>query len=252
MRAFLCFLLIFWHISSSWVARFFFRDPKKLREFYLRGVSRRARLAAKLLRFHVRIEDEHLARPQQNYLIVANHLSYLDAILMAYFRKTSFVTSMEIRATPLLGIITELGGCLYVERRSKENIHLEIAQIEQALKDGFNVVVFPEATSTNGEKVLPFKRPLFLAAVRAKVPVLPVVIQYNKINEEPVRRDNRDFLCWYGDMSFGSHFLKLCSFRRLEFTLKVLPEIPIKDDSTRDSLMEEAQKRIHSNYVPIS
>jgi 1-acyl-sn-glycerol-3-phosphate acyltransferase len=251
MRAPLLALLILWHISSSSVVRILIRDPKRLRKFYLAGVSRRSKLGASLLNFSINVQNPENARPKQNYLIVANHLSYIDAILMSCFRQTSFVTSMEIRSTPVLGIVTELGGCLYVERRSKENIHLEIAQIEQALKDGFNVVVFPEATSTNGEKILPFKRPLFLAAVRAKVPVLPVVIQYDAIDDQPVTKENRDQLCWYGDMGFAKHFLKLCTFRKLSFTLKVLPEITIQENSTRDSVMEEAHKRISQEYRPI-
>jgi 1-acyl-sn-glycerol-3-phosphate acyltransferase len=250
-RSLFCFAVIGWHISSSWILRLFIKDQNKLRYTFLKGVSSKSKLVAKILRLDIQIENPQNARPNQNYLIVANHLSYLDAILMTNFRETSFVTSMEIRSTPVLGIITELGGCLYVERRSRENIHLEIAEIENALKAGFNVTVFPEATSTNGEKVLPFKRPLFLAALRAKVPVLPIVIQYESIDDEAVTKENRDALCWYGDMGFGKHFLKLNTFRKIKMKLKILPEISIKEDSTRDTLMEEAFQKISQEYVPI-
>jgi lyso-ornithine lipid O-acyltransferase len=250
-RSLFCFFIIGWHISSSWFLRLIVKDPLKLRSILLKGVSKKSKLVAKTLRLDIQIENIENARPNQNYLIVANHLSYLDAILMTNFRETSFVTSMEIRSTPVLGLITELGGCLYVERRSKEKIHLEIAEIENALKAGFNVVVFPEATSTNGEKVLPFKRPLFLAAVRAKVPVLPIVIQYESIDDKPVTKENRDALCWYGDMGFGKHFLQLNTFKKIGVRLKILPEISIQESSTRDSLMEEAYKKISQVYVPI-
>jgi 1-acyl-sn-glycerol-3-phosphate acyltransferase len=113
-------------------------------------------------------------------------------------------------------------------------------------------VVFPEATSTDGEHVKPFKRPLFAAAAKAVVPVLPVVIQYEEIDGRPVTRANRDYLCWYGDMGFGGHFIKLAMRKKIRIRIKVLPEIPVTPDSTRDILMEEAHQRIVAHYRPIT
>lgn len=244
--------VIVWHLLSTSIGRLFVRDKVKLRRFYVNSVSRHARWMAKALDITLTIEQPENARSTQNYLIVGNHLSYLDGVIMSIFRPTSYVTSIEMRETPLLGLITELGGCLYVERRSKENIHNEIAGVADALKEGFNVVVFPEATSTNGEGVKPFKRPLFAAAPRALVPVLPVVIQYDQLDGVPVSRGNRDYLCWYGDMGFAGHFLKLAKKKDIRIRIKVLPEIPVTADSTRDILMEEAHQRIVAQYQPIT
>ena len=205
----------------------------------------------KALDVELEITGEEHARTSPNFMIVANHMSYLDGVIMAAFRQGAFVTSMEMRAAPVLGIITELGGCLYVERRSKENIHNEISEIEEALKTGFNVIIFPEATSTNGAKVLPFKRPLFAAAAKAQVPVLPVVIEYESIDGVPVTAGNRDTLCWYGKMDFAPHFLQLTRHRRIRVRLKVLPPISVGPGATRDALMDEAYLRISSHYQPI-
>lgn len=251
LKTYLSVSIIAWHLFSGFLALVVMRDGPRRRRYFQRAVSRHSRWVMRVFNLHLAIDGKINARRGQNYLIVANHMSYLDAIIMSSFRPTAFVTSIEMKQTPVLGQILDTGGCLYVERRSKENIQKEIGQIEDALRDGFDVVVFPEATSSDGSKVLPFKRPLFAAAARAGVPVLPVVIQYEYIDGQPVTAVNRDQLAWYGPMSFGPHFLGLMKMRRIDMRLKVLPEIPVTPESTRDTLMEQAQAAIRAEYRPI-
>lgn len=239
------------HIVQGLIGKTLIRDKLKLRKFYVKTVARHGRWGLKAIKIDLVIEGKENAR-DRNYLIVANHLSYLDAVILPAFRETTFVTSLEIKATPVLGTLTELGGCLYVNRKSKENIHGEIQEIEEALKQGFNIVIFPEATSTNGEQVKPFKRPLFAAAIKTKTPVLPIVIQYEEIDGEKVTKQNRDKLCWYGDMAFGPHFLQLAAVKKIKIRLKILPEIPANENLTRDILTEQAQNLIQAHYKPIT
>lgn len=244
--------IILWHIFSSWVVRLFARDPLRLRAFFLRQVHRRARQMARAIDLELVVEGRENMKPGHNYLMVGNHLSYLDAVIVASLAPVAFVTSMEMRAVPVLGLITELGGCLYVDRKSKTNIHNEISGMVEALRQGFHVVIFPEATSTNGSKVLGFKRPLFAAALHARKNVLPIVIQYEELDGAPVTAANRDALCWYGDMGFGPHFLKLTSHRSLKVRLKILPEIPVTEATERDRLMEESFAVVSGHYRPIA
>ena len=243
--------ILIWHIISGFILFPFLRDPWRRRRFFVGATARHSRWSMRGLGIRMPVDGRVNARPGQNYLIVANHMSYLDAILVAAWRPAAFVTSMEMKKTPFLGQLTDMGGCLYVERRSKENIQNEIGEIEEALKRGFDVVVFPEATSTDGSALRNFKRPLFAAAVRAGVPVLPVVIEYEYIDGKPVTAANRDALCWYGDMDFASHFFKLMRHRRIDVRLTALPEIPVTKDSTRDTLMEQAFQAISGRYRPI-
>ncbi len=102
-----------------------------------------------------------------------------------------------MRETPLLGLLTELGGCIFVERRSRTKILDDLKSIVRPLQRGFKVVLYPEATSTNGEQVLPFKKALMMAAARAGVPIQPVVINFPEINGEPFSLKTRDYVCWY-------------------------------------------------------
>lgn len=243
--------VILWHIVQGIVMGKLIRDPVKRRAFYLNSVHRHALWAAKALNLEIEFHGRENMRPGQNYFIVANHMSYLDAILLGTVAPTAFVSSVEMRNTPVLGTVMVTGGCLFVERRSKNNIQGEIGQIEEALKQGFNVGIFPEATSTDGAAVKQFKRPLYTAAVRAKVPVLPLVIQYESLDGVPVTAANRDALCWYGDMGFAPHFFGLMRFRRVKVGITFLPEIPVTASDTRDTLMDQSYAKISGHYRPI-
>lgn len=186
----------------------------------------------------------------KNYYIVSNHLSYIDILVICTRMPSVFVTSMEMKKTPVLGQITDLAGCLYVERRNRSNINNEIQNIIEALKNGLNVTVFPEATSTNGEQVLPFKRSLYQSAIEANVHVLPKTLNYKTINKEKVHRGNRDLIFWYADMTFADHLYKLCtSVSHLEVELQVHSPVEPKHDNA--TLRDITYKTITENYQTI-
>ena len=103
------------------------------------------------------LKDIQTARGE-GHLLVCNHMSYLDAVIFAKTFSGSFVTSMEMKEMPFLGQITQVAGCLYVERRNKSNLSNEVRELTESLKSGNRVIVFPEATSTNGEEVIRFRR----------------------------------------------------------------------------------------------
>ena len=184
-------------------------------------------------------------------MTVGNHLSYLDIFILSTTRPSSYITSLEMKETPFLGNITDMGGCLYVDRRNKSNIRSEIADITEGLNRGFAVTVFPEATSTNGESVIRFRRALFSAAIAAEKPVLPMVINYRKIDGQAVDLSNRDDVCWYGDMGMGGHLWRLMSHRRIEVDLEFLEPIYDVKGKLPEDLANEAHARVSAHYKPI-
>lgn len=188
----------------------------------------------------------------QNFLMVGNHLSYLDVVLYASKYPCLFVTSVEVRDSFGLGHICKLAGCVFVERRSRKGLGSEVSEITEALKNGLNVIVFPEATSTNGESVLRFKRPLFQAAINSGKPVLPIVLNYKYINNQPVRLSNRDQICWYGDMDFIPHFWNFLNLSSVEADVKTLP--PITDTEILDitDLSVKAHDLVESEFQPFT
>lgn len=160
------------------------------------------------------------AQKINNYFIVSNHLGYLDILAISAHMPSTFVTSVEIKNTPFLGLLARLGGCLYVERRNRDNIHNEVHEITGALNKGLNVCVFPEATSTNGDQVLRFRRPLYNAAINSNTDILPLCLNYTCINDEPLSSINRDKVFWYGKMSFLPHLWRLMGCESVELRIE--------------------------------
>lgn len=201
--------------------------------FRARLLSKYSRIALELLGINV----HHLSQRggsqtnklDQNFLIVGNHLSYLDVLILSASFPSVFVTSVEVRETPILGTLCKLGGCLFVERRSRAGLLAEIGELRSALMGGLNVVVFPEATSSNGATVLPFKASMFQAAATADIEVLPICLKYFAANSRPIDESSRDSICYYGSMSFGPHFVRMLKLRSIDIQLTILPSPPKGD-----------------------
>jgi 1-acyl-sn-glycerol-3-phosphate acyltransferase len=216
-------------------------DPSDIRH-------RRALLwSTRMCRVGMRIFGVRLklhGRPDPAALLqVSNHLSYIDAVILSAARPALFVTSTEVRDDPLLGRITRAGGCEFVERRSVGGLAGECERLGRHLKH-VPVLFFPEATSSDGSKLLRFKPAFFTTAIAARCPVQPLALRYPSVNGEPFTRANHHRICWYGDMAFGPHLIQLLTMRRVDAEIRYLDPIPWRDDWDRKSLAEEARKRI--------
>jgi 1-acyl-sn-glycerol-3-phosphate acyltransferase len=192
--------------------------------------------------------DEEILKNSKGMLLAANHLSYLDVIALMALSTYRFVTSVEVKKTFFLGHITQMAGCLFVERRNKNNIHDEIREMTESLKRKESVFFFPEATSTNGEAVLRFKIPLFQSAVDSGCPILPIAIRYLSISGNKVTTLNRDIVCWYGDMTFLDHFWQVLREDHIVLGMKTGALIQVEADSNLINLSELAQKTVAGLY----
>lgn len=184
-------------------------------------------------------------------LFVGNHLSYMDVLAIASHVPFCFVTSMEIKETPVLGWLCQMAGCLFVERRNKVNIHNEISEIREGLQLGLNVAIFPEATSTNGEQVLRFRRPLFVAAIDAGRPVIPFCLNYRLVGGQRIDRRLADKVMWYGDMAFVPHLWALASSGGVDVDLIFLPPIATELAMDPVALAARSQAVVESVFVPV-
>lgn len=225
VKFFLIFLFIFVYMSHASILWLFTRGDWALRAKLIHLISTYARLGLSIMNLQVQVKGPKELLTANTYLIASNHMSYLDILIHSSVISGCFVTSQEIREVPLLGHICRLAGCLFVERRNKENIHNEIQELTDALGRGLNVIFYPEATSTNGEEIFRFRKPLFYAATNAKVPVLPICLNYLSIDGVSVTRANRDLLCWYGDMSFAPHLWKVMKAKKIVVEIEILKPI---------------------------
>jgi 1-acyl-sn-glycerol-3-phosphate acyltransferase len=119
-----------------------------------------------------------------------------------------------------LGFFCKIADCLFVNRRKIWGLPEEISAIAKILEQGGNVTVFPEATTSAGCSILPFKSSLIQAAVNAGAAVQTYAIRFDKVKGRVCDSEDRNLYCWYGDMDFTPHFLKLLKLKNLELSIK--------------------------------
>lgn len=139
-------------------------------------------------------------------LIVSNHLSYLDILCYSSIAPCVFVSKAEVSNWPVFGRLATSGGTIYIDRESKADAHRVAKDMEAALKAGVRVVLFPEGTSSDGKQVLRFHAALFESAVRTGSNITASALLYEMEKGDPAQE-----VCYWGDMTFGPHFLKLLS-----------------------------------------
>ena len=225
------------------------KNLKLLREKQIRLVTKYSRLALQALNTHVMVEGNPIfVRQRGNYLIVANHMSYFDILVLASIFPAVYITSVEVRDSFFLGRMAKFAGSIFIERRNKQNLDKEIEQVADILREGFNVVLFAEGTSTNGEQVLRFKNSFMRAAFEADVEFLPVCLQYLEINGKTFGPENRDLVCYYGDMQFFPHFNALLSLDSVTAAVHFLPPIAPAEIGCHKAAGEFAQKLVSKRY----
>lgn len=204
-----------------------------------------------LLGVKVNVVGEALPDGISNALFVGNHMSYVDVLVIARNFPACFVTSVEIKETPGLGLICQMAGCLFVERRNKQNLISEVRELTDGLKNGLNIAIFPEATSSNGEQIYRFRRPLYVSAIEAGAKIVPMCLNYRSVGGQPISRANRDNICWYGDMDFLPHLWALVGCGGIQADLHFLPPIATRAGDESTALAERTQAAVESVFQPI-
>lgn len=219
-------------------------------------------LARRLLRvLNVTVRESRAFPPRPNLLeashsgalIVANHVSFLDILVIAATRPAVFVTSVEKEEMALVGYLARLGGCLFVERRHRNRVRADRQQVSKVLTTGQDVVLFPEGTSGDGHELLPFKKGLFPAAIEVGAHIEPLAITYPRANGRDLDETTRPKLFFYGDFGVWDHLRYLLAFESIECELKWLPRTKIITQNTRELLAEEVEKirtSIHQAIAP--
>lgn len=238
-------LIPLFFIVASLINLIFFAFDFKRRKVLTKWSAFCSKLYLKLIGFRLRIEGP---LPRKGALIIGNHMSYLDILIFLSFFESLFVTSVEMKERFFLGQITQLAGCLFVERRNPRKLHEEMKTIKKYFSKGFNVCIFPEGTSSNGESVLPFKKSLFQIPVETHCPIQPIILKYESIDGLPFGNKTRDKVCWYGDMGFFSHLFNLLALKSVSASLRVLPTVDSSKFNNRKVLAEQAHRLVLKHY----
>ncbi|MEW6145073.1 MAG: lysophospholipid acyltransferase family protein [Thermodesulfobacteriota bacterium] len=227
-------------------------DKKRKLVWSTRFASFYNSLLVKTFGINVSVTDRRNTSPRggSNYLILSNHLSYLDIFIIFSIFPATFIASVdEVKDTFLLGKVTELSGGFFVERRNRSGLRREIESITDILRLGVNVVLFPEGTTSNGERVLPFKTPLLSMAEKGGVEILPLCIRYSRIDGEELNENNRDLVYYYGDMKFFDHFNKLLTVKSIDAELILLEKIDPDEAQSRKELASSVYGIINDTFL---
>jgi 1-acyl-sn-glycerol-3-phosphate acyltransferase len=133
-------------------------------------------------------------------VLVANHLSYVDPILIAARTPVAPIAKAEIGRWPLIGACARRLGVTLVDRRDASSRTAALRTSLRALEAGVSILNFPEGTTTEGTTVLPFWRGIFGVARIAGVPIVPIALSYEAKE-----------LCWTGGDTFAPHYWKTAS-----------------------------------------
>jgi 1-acyl-sn-glycerol-3-phosphate acyltransferase len=171
---------------------------------------------ARLIGIRVRVIGTPVKRSGGRQVIyVSNHSSWVDVPVVGGVLDGCFVAKGEVAGWPIVGTIARLGRTLFVSR-SRASTGKERDAMRKVLKAGDNLILFPEGTSSDGSRVLPFRTSFFAVAEvrggedRSELPLIqPVSVVYDRLGGLPAGRASRPVFAWYGDMDIASHFWRL-------------------------------------------
>lgn len=175
--------------------------------------------------------------------VVANHSSWLDIFTLNASKRIYFVSKSEVAGWPGIGWLARATGTVFINRDRRE-ARAQAELFEARLQAGHRLLFFPEGTSTDGLRVLPFKSTLFAAffadALRDHLQVQPVTVIYRAPSGEDPR-----FYGWWGDMEFGAHLLKTLAAKR-QGTVEVVyhPPVAVADFADRKALAAHCEAAV--------
>lgn len=178
-------------------------------------------------------------------LFVANHVSYFDISVLGATLDACFVAKSEVNGWPIFGYLARLQRTVFVERRARRAADQRDA-IADRLRSGDSLILFPEGTSSDGNRALRFKSALFDAANvdldSGQVEVQPVSIAYTRFDGMPMGRMLRPFYAWYGDMDLAPHLWRALGMGTIGVELVFHRPVRLNDFGSRKALAQHCEK----------
>lgn len=175
----------------------------------------------------------HGAPPREPCVLVANHISYFDPLVIACHAQLTAIAKREVQSWPVVGELCKKLGVLYVDRDDAQCGARVLREAMTALEKGISVLVFPEGTTTRGDRVLPCKRGIFGAALHGGWPIVPVALRYER-SDAP----------WVGDDLFLPHYLRTMTHACTRVSVEFLSPLAQRN-RTAEQLAEQAQHVLH-------
>ena len=209
------------HLVSKWVLRRS-KWPKRFLRWGALTVGARPRVEGAPLGPHS--------------FLVANHISWLDIMILGGWAGTAFVAKAEVESTPLIGWIANQNHTLYIDRAARRDSHDQVDRIQRALAKSQPLTIFPEGTTSSGLELLPFRSTLLeaVAPAPADVSVRPVAVDYG---------EHAEIVGWHSGEGGIANFKRILGHRgTMPVAIRLLDPLPATDD--RKLLAREARHSI--------
>lgn len=184
--------------------------------------------------------------PTPPFFLVSNHLSYMDIVV--YFTRIScvFIAKKEVSAWPVVGLLARSANTLFIDRRNHRDIQRVNELISKNINEDQGVILFAEGTSSKGETVKPFKPSLLEYPAEKNLPVSYASITYRT---PPGTAPTCLSVCWWGDMTFGSHAFNLFKLPYIQAAIEFGKE-PLQNND-RKLLAQELWEKVHGQFIPV-
>lgn len=203
------------------------------------------RWCCRILGFRVRVIGQ--PSPNRPVLFAANHVSYTDIAILGSLIPGSFVAKKEVANWPFIGWLAKLQRTVFVDRRMGSAVAQREA-ISRRLAAGDALILFPEGTSGDGNRTLPFKSALFSAAEDTgkigPIAVQPISLAYTRLDGIPIGRSYRPFFAWWGNTCLVAHLWSMIGLGKLEILVQFHPSTFLADCGSRKALAAYCQARI--------
>ncbi len=206
-------------------------------------------MVSHLLGFRIAVEGD--APGTGPALLVANHVSWIDIVAFSATVPISFIAKKEVGTWPLFGQLAKLQNSVFVDRDRRHKTGASRDEIQERLKGGELLMLFPEGTSNDGLNIQPFKSALFGVADLDDIPVVPVTIAYRKIHGLPMTRRQRPLFAWYGNMDLPPHLWDVLQAGPIDITIRFHAPLRIADAGGRKQLSQMAERQISASLAQL-
>jgi len=193
----------------------------------------------------IQVGDRSHIRPT---LFISNHSSYLDIEVLGAVIDGSFIAKAEVAKWPLFGILARLQETIFVDRNARRQVATQSQAIHARLDNGDNLILFPEGTSSDGNRILPFKTALFAVATDRvagqPLTIQPVSVTAVAMDGIPLGRTLRPVYAWYGDMELMPHLWSIVQMGQVTVVVEFHKPVNAADIGGRKALAEHCRRAI--------
>ncbi len=206
----------------------------------------------------IRVHVSGAIDPDRPVLLVSNHVSWLDIPALSAVAPVSFVAKKEVGSWPFVSYLAKLQRSVFVDRTRRTLVKDKAGEIAERLAQGDNIVLFAEGTSSDGNRILPFRSALFSAASFSpnaandngpEAVVQTVAINYTHLHGLPILRHERPLIAWYGEMDMLSHAWNVLKSGPLDVTIRFGEPVRLASLRDRKELAAFSEAQVRQYYI---